>query len=332
MKLDMVLAGDPVTVEDAVVRAEAAGVDGVRLGETAHDPLIASAVAARATSRLSIGTGVTVAFARSPMTLATTAEDLQRLSAGRFELGLGSQVRAHVTRRYSMPWSRPAARMREFVLALRAIWRTWHEGVPLDFRGEFYEHTLMTPVFDPGSSPFGPPRVLLAGIGPRMTRVAGEVADGFLCHGFSTPRYLREASLPALAEGRRTAGHTTVGFDVVATPFVATGSTPAELASATRTVRGQIAFYASTPAYRPVLEAHGWGDLQSALLPLSRAGRWAEMADLVDDDVLHTFAVVGPPDELAGRVRERYAGLVTRVQLPDLPPDVWDTVLTEVHV
>ena len=315
MKVDVSLSADPLAVEDAAHRAEADGFDGVRLGETAHDPLLGCAVAGRATSRIDVGTGIAVAFARSPMTLAVAANDLQQLTRGRFVLGLGTQVKAHITRRFSMPWSRPAARMREFVLALRAIWRSWQDGRPLDFAGEFYTHTLMSPVFDPGPNGYGPPRVLLAGVGAGMTRVAGEVADGFLCHGFTTATYLREVTLPALVEARQAAGASMTGFDVGGVPFLVTAHTEEEMGAAKQRAREQIAFYASTPAYRPVLEAHGWGDLQSELHPLSRSRRWTDMAARIDDEVLDTFAVVAEPDELAARIRDRYAGLLTRVQL-----------------
>ena len=196
MKVDITADADPRTFAARAREAEADGYDGLWLGETAHDPLTGCALAGQATSRISVGTGIAVAFARSPMTLAVTANDLQLTTQGRFLLGLGSQVKAHITRRFSMPWSRPAPRMREFVLAMRAIWRSWQDGEPLNFTGEFYSHTLMTPFFDPGPNPYGPPRVFLAGVGDAMTRIAGEVADGFLCHGFTTERYLRDVTLP----------------------------------------------------------------------------------------------------------------------------------------
>ena len=187
-------------------RARAAGYDGVWSAELNHDPFLPLARAADAAAGMDLGTSIAVAFARSPMTLANTAWDLQALTGGRFLLGLGSQVRAHIERRFSMPWSRPAARMREFILALRAIWASWQDGTKLDFHGEFYTHTLMTPMFDPGPIPEGPPRVLLAAVGEAMTRVAGEVADGLLVHGFTTQRYVREVTLPTLDAGLRRSG------------------------------------------------------------------------------------------------------------------------------
>jgi probable F420-dependent oxidoreductase len=315
MKIDISVEADPTVTTDKAHAAEADGYDGVWLGETAHDPLLGCALAAQSTSHIDVGTGIAVAFARSPMTLAMTANDLQLLTGGRFLLGLGSQVKAHITRRFSMPWSHPAPRMREFVLAMRAIWRSWQQDEPLDFTGEFYSHTLMTPFFNPGPNPFGPPRVFLAGVGDAMTRVAGEVADGFLCHGFTTERYLRQVTVPALAEGRRAAGASMDGYEVSGLPFVVTGMSEAEMERSALAVREQIAFYASTPAYRAVLEVHGWGGLQAELTSMSKAGRWQEMRDLIDDDILDAFAIVAEPGQVAEGIRKRYGDVFTRLHL-----------------
>nr|WP_322749639.1 MULTISPECIES: LLM class F420-dependent oxidoreductase [unclassified Frankia] len=295
--------------------AQARGYDGLWLGETAHDPLIGVALAAAGTDRIQVGTSIAVAFARSPMNLAMAANDLQLASGGRFLLGLGTQIKPHITRRFSMPWSRPAARMRELVLAIRAIWDCWNDGAELNFRGEFYTHTLMTPFFNPGPNPHGRPPVLLAGVGELMTKVAGEVADGFLCHPFTTERFLREVTLPALTTGRESADGTLDGFTIAGAPFVVTGHDEQALADAARGTRKQIAFYASTPAYRPVLEVHGWGSLQEQLNLLSKRGAWDEMGDLIDDDVLNAFAVVGEPDDIAPELRRRYGDVMTRVTL-----------------
>jgi probable F420-dependent oxidoreductase len=315
VRVDITLDPEPLAVEDAARRAESDGYDGAWLGETTHDPLLGCALAARSTSRIEVGTGIAIAFARSPMTLAVTANDLQVLSGGRFVLGLGSQVKAHITRRFSMPWSHPAPRMREFVLAMRAIWRSWHEGEPLDFTGDFYTHTLMTPFFTPPGHPHGAPRILLAGVGEGMTRVAGEVADGFLCHAFTTEKYLREVTVPALTQARSAAGASLDGFEISGVPFVVTGASEEEMAAATRAVREQIAFYASTPSYRPVLDVHGWGDLQGELNALSKAGRWADMGTCIDDDVLAAFAIVGEPDHVSAELRRRYGDVFTRLHL-----------------
>jgi len=302
--------------------AEEAGYDGWWASETQIDPFLACAVAAQRTERLELGTAIAVAFARNPMTVAVAANDLQALSAGRFVLGLGSQVKPHITRRYSMPWSRPAARMREFVLAVRAIWESWAGGAALDFRGEFYTHTLMTPFFDPGPNPHGNPRIVLAGVGPLMTEAAGEVADGLLCHAFSTERYLREVTVPALARGRAKVGKTLAGFELSGPALIVATDSEVELAAGTQLVKAQIAFYGSTPAYRPVLDLHGWGNLHTELNAMSKRGEWAEMSALIDDEVLHTFAVIGTPEQAVAEIHRRYGDLVTRIAIVALPGEL----------
>lgn len=298
---------------DRIAAAERAGYDGAWVAETQIDALLALAVAAGETSRIELGTGITVAFARNPMTVAVAANDVQLVSGGRLLLGLGSQIQPHITKRFSMPWSHPAARMREFILAVRAIWDSWATGTRLRFRGDFYTHTLMTPFFDPGPNPFGNPPIFLAGVGELMTEVAGEVADGFLCHGFSTERYLREVTLPALARGRAKAGKTLEGLEISGPAFVATGNDDAELAAAVAGVKQQIAFYGSTPAYRKVLELHGWGDLHDELNTLSKRDGWDAMGSLITDEMLHTFAVVGEPESVAVELNRRYADVVHRL-------------------
>jgi probable F420-dependent oxidoreductase len=321
MKVDLGL-GAMDGAADAARDAEAAGYSGVFTGEVSSDPFLPLVLAADATEHLEVGTGIAVAFARSPMTLAYTAYDLQRFSRGRFVLGLGSQVKAHIERRFDMPWGRPAPQMRDFVLALRAVWASWYEGTPLEFESEHYRHTLMTPNFTPPRHDFGAPQVHVAGVGEGMTRVAGEVADGFVCHAFTTERWIRERTLPALAEGRARAGKTMDGFTVKAPIFLATG-TDEEIARAVEGIRMQVAFYASTPSYRPVLELHGWSDLGPELTKLSKEGGWQEMGGLVDDEVLRAFAVVGPPAEAAAEIVRRCEGAVDRVALlPAAPPEV----------
>ena len=297
----------------AAAELEEIGYDGAFTAETSHDPFLPLLLAAEGTERLELATGIAVAFARSPMTLAYTAWDLQAHSGGRLLLGLGSQIKAHVEKRFSMPWSAPAARMREFILALRAIWACWQDGVPLDFRGEFYRHTLMTPFFNPGPIPPGPPRVLLAAVGEKMTEVAGEVADGIILHGFTTERYVREVTMPALERGWARSGRRREDFQITGPMFVVTGTTEEETAQAAALTRQQIAFYGSTPAYRGVLELHGWGDLQPELNRLSKEGRWAEMGDLITDEILHTFAVVGTPEEVPTLLAARYGDLLDRL-------------------
>jgi probable F420-dependent oxidoreductase len=299
--------------------AEALGYDSWSAPETQADVFVSCTVAALQTNQIGIKTGIAVAFARSPMSLAYQANDLQLLSDGRFVLGLGSQVKAHITRRFSMEYSRPAARMRDLILALRAIWRAWETGDKLDFRGEFYAHTLMTPFFDPGPNPHGNPPVWLAAVGPLMTEVAGEVADGVVCHGFGTERYLREVTLPALQRGAAKAGRDLAGFEINAPGFVVAADTEEEMAAGIAEVRRQIGFYGSTPAYRALLELHGWGDLGDKLTELSKAGEWARMSTLIDEDVLNTFAVIGTPEEAAAELTRRYGDVATRVALPFAP-------------
>ncbi|MFW3172239.1 TIGR03617 family F420-dependent LLM class oxidoreductase [Geodermatophilus sp. CPCC 206100] len=315
MLLDAALPAGRDDVGEVARELEQRGYAGVWTSETDHDPFLPLLLAGRATTRLQVGTAIAVAFARSPMTLATTAHDLQRYTRGRFVLGLGSQVRAHVERRFSMPWSAPVPRMREYVAALRAIWSAWQEGNRLRFAGEHYRHTLMTPVFTPPPHEWGGPPVHLAAVGPAMTRLAGEVADGLLAHSFTTARYLRERTLPALAEGLAAAGRTRDQVTVSLPGFVVTGGTEAERAESAAAVRAQVAFYGSTPAYRPVLELHGWGALADELHALSvgrREDRWTAMRDLVDDEVLAAFAVVADPADVGREVRARFAGLVDR--------------------
>jgi probable F420-dependent oxidoreductase len=312
---------------------EADGYDGSYTFEGPHDPFFPLVLAAEATERLELMTAVAIAFARNPMTLAAQANDLHLLSEGRFHLGLGSQIKAHIERRFSMPWSAPAARMRELVLAIRAIWAAWNERVPLRFEGEHYTHTLMTPFFDPGPNPFGPPPVWLGGVGPRMTEVAGEVADGFLVHPFCTERSLLEVTLPALERGRAK-GSLSTPVQVSLPVMVATGATDGDVAAAAEAVRAQIAFYASTPAYRIVLDVHGWGDLQPQLQERTRSGDWAGMAALVHDDLLEAVAIIAPPDEVAPAIEARYGAFLDRVAINavyGLDPEIARAIAAELR-
>jgi probable F420-dependent oxidoreductase len=302
-------------VGDDARELEREGYDGAWSAETGHDPLLIVAGAATTTSTLELGTGIVVAFARSPMITATMANDVQLLSHGRLLLGLGSQIKPHIEKRYSMPWSHPAPRMREYVLAMHAIWDCWNEGTPLNFRGEFYRHTLMSPFFNPGPNPYGAPKVYLAAVGELMTEVAGEVADGLLVHPFSTERYLREVTVPALERGLAKSGRELADFPISFSGLVATGDSDEALEDAIRRVRGQIAFYGSTPAYRGVLELHGWGELQSELNALSKTGEWERMGELIDDDVLNAFAVVAAPGDVGALVRERFDDVVRRFSI-----------------
>ena len=305
--------------------------------ETAHDPFLPLLLAAEHTTTLELGTSIAVAFARSPMTLANIGWDLQSFSRGRFILGLGSQIKPHVTKRFSMEWSHPAARMREMVLAIRAIWDTWLTGAPLQFRGEFYRHTLMTPFFAPSPSDnndWGVPRIFLAAVGELMTEVAGEVCDGFICHGFTTERYLRDVTIPALQRGRAKVGKTLDGFEIVGPSFVVTGTSADEIAVATAATKRQIAFYGSTPSYLGVLELHGWHDTQSQLNALSKQGEWDSMGELISDEMLQTFAVVGEPDQIAPELHKRYGDVIQRISFYapyQSDPQRWHKVLAEIN-
>jgi probable F420-dependent oxidoreductase len=314
-------------------QAETNGYHGLWSAESAHDPFLPLVAAAQATTSLQLGTAIAVAFARSPMTLAYTAYDLQQLSAGRFLLGLGSQVRPHVERRFGMPWSRPAARMREFIEAMRAIWTAWSTGQRLNFDGKFYRHTLMTPFFSPPPSRWGPPAVFLAAVGEHMTEVAGAVCDGVLPHPFTTADYLRRATVPALQRGLAEAGRSLEDFSISLSGLVACGRTPEQMEHALRRVREQIAFYGSSPAYHPVLQLHGWGDLGTELNTLSRSDsplRWSQMGELINDEVLNTFAIVAEPDELGPAIERRFGAIVDRFNFYapyDHDEDLWSAAM-----
>jgi probable F420-dependent oxidoreductase len=331
MKVD---SGIPsVGVEEIVTVAaelEELGYDGGFTAETNHDPFLPLVIAAEHTERLELGTSIAVAFARNPMTLANIGHDLQLLSKGRFRLGLGSQIKAHIEKRFSMPWSHPAARMRELILAMRAIWASWNNGEKLEFRGEFYTHTLMTPFFDPGPSPYGPPSIQLAAVGELMTEVAGEVADGIILHGFTTERYVREVTLPSLERGFAKAGKSRADFDISGPLFVVTGTSDEEIERAREGTKQQIAFYGSTPAYRGVLELHGWGAAQDDLNKLSKQGKWVEMGELIDDDMLEAFAVIAEPEDVPKALLARYGDIVNRLSFYApyrSDPERWKQVL-----
>lgn len=302
----------PLETERVAVEAEKQGYDGVSVPETAHDAFVALGLAARVTSRIRLQSGIAVAFARNPMSLAYQANDVALLAEGRFDLGIGSQVKPHIERRFAMPWSRPAARMEDFVRAVRAIWSAWETGDRLRYEGEFYSHTLMTEFFSPGPNPHGNPPIMLAAVGERMTEVAGRVTDGILAHSLTTPSYMREVTVPALERGR---GGGLDGFQVCLPVFAVLGADETARAAAEAGVRRQIAFYSSTPPYRPVLAHHGWGELADTLNGLSRRQAWDEMAGLIDDDVLDAFAVAGTPDEVAAGMLARYGDVVDRISL-----------------
>jgi len=301
-------------IGDRARMMEQDGYSGLLSAETSHDPFLPLALAAQHTERIELMTAIAVGFARNPMVLAHTAWDLQALSQGRFLLGLGSQIQAHITKRFSMPWSRPAARMEEMIGAIRAIWEAWQTGERLNFRGEFYRHTLMTPMFSPGPIDVAPPPILISAVGPLMTKVAGRAADGLVCHAFQTAEYLRDVTMPNVHAGLADAGRDRSDFEISMPVFVVSGFQEEEVAAQAARTRQQIAFYGSTPAYRGVLEHHGWGDAQTELNRLSKRGQWVEMGNVIDDDMLGAFAIVAEPHEVPGRIAERFGGTLDRLQ------------------
>ena len=316
MKLDAVTYGHPLDkVVGEVEAARDRAYDGWFVSETTHDPLLQCALAAQVSGTMEVGTAIAVAFPRSPMHLAYAAHDLQAQTGGRFVLGLGSQIKPHIEKRFSTEWSQPAARMREYVQALHAIWDAWATGERLAFRGTFYRHTLMTPFFTPADHGHGRPAVWLAAVGPLMTQVTGEVADGLLAHAFTTPAYLREVTLPNLTQGSAAAGRDRSDVEVALPVFVVTGHDAEQRAAAKAMVKEQLAFYGSTPAYRAVLDQLGWGDLHEELHQRSTHDGWDRMPQLITDEVLDAFAVVADPPEVGAAIVARYGGVVDRVSL-----------------
>jgi len=332
MKIDAgIRIGDLGEVPYLAQAAEAIGFDALWSHETQHDPFLPLALINEHSEKLNFGTAVAIAFARSPGTMAYSAWDLARASGGRFILGLGTQVRAHVERRFGMRWpASPMGRLREFIHALRAIWATWQTGDRLNFRGDHYKLTLMTPFFDPGPISHAHIPIYIAGVNTGLCRLAGEAADGFIAHPYHSARYLREVVWPAIEQGASISGRDK--RQIVLSVSVMTISNPKERDF----VRSQIAFYASTPTYRPVMALHGWGDVADRLQMLSRRNAWDEMASMIDDDMLSTFALVAPAEELADGLKRRYRGLADRLSIyhPFLPGErdhFWSDLVAAMH-
>lgn len=313
LKIDGGIPNRLERVVESVGDLEQQGYDGGWTAETSHDPFLPLLLAAEHTSRLELGTNIAVAFARNPMIVANVAWDLQAYSQGRFILGLGTQIQPHIEKRFSMPWSHPARRMREFVAALHAIWSAWNGGAKLSFEGDFYTHKIMTPMFTPEQHSYSVPKVFIAAVGEVMTEMCGEVADGHLGHPMVSKRYLNEVTMPALSRGMQRSGRDRADFQVSCEVMVATGENDAEVAAAMTAARKQIAFYGSTPAYAKVLELHGWGNLHAELNRLSKQGEWDAMGSLIEDDMLAAFAVVGPVDKVGAGLKSRCEGVVDRV-------------------
>jgi probable F420-dependent oxidoreductase len=334
LKVDGAVSSQLANIAKAASTLERRGYDCCWTAEINHDPFLPLVLAAEHTTNIELGTSIAVAFARNPMSVANIGWDLQAYSQGRFLLGLGSQVQAHIEKRFSMPWSQPVRRMREFVLALHEIWSCWRDGTKLGFEGDFYTHKLMTPMFTPEPQPHAFPKIFVAAVGEAMTEMCGEVADGMLAHAFTTKRYFEEVTTPALLRGMQRAGRQRSEFALSAPIFVVTGNDESELAAGAVGTRKQIAFYGSTPAYRKVLELHGWGELHTELHRLSRAGEWDAMGSLIDDGILEAFAVVAPLDEVADKIRDRCDGVIDRVLVgfpSSVPEDTVCAVLQELR-
>ncbi len=311
MLLDALLPPTSLSsLPELAASAETVGFHALWSTETQHDPFLPLGIAAEHTQRIHLGTAIAVAFVRSPTVLAHTAWDLADASRGRFILGLGTQVKAHVERRFGMPWpDSPAGKLRDLIHAMRAVWRSWQEGVPLDHHGAYHTLTLMTPFFSPGPIEHPSIPVYLAGVNPALCRLAGEAADGFIAHPYHSAEYLRQVVRPEIDVGAERAGRVSSDIQLSVTVLAATDDAEADF------VRSQIAFYASTPTYRPVMAYHGWGEVADRLRALSRRMAWGEMPSLITDEMLSTFAVVTPEEKLAERLLRRYAGLADRVSL-----------------
>ncbi len=338
MQIEIQLDAPPGAAAERARTLLASGVDGLFTFEGQHDvflPLIEAALAHPDGVPADLTTNVAIALPRSPMHLAHTAHDLQTLSRGRFRLGLGSQIRPHIENRYGSTWDRPAARMREWVAAVRAILAAWQDGTRLDFRGEFTRHTLMAPTFNPGPNAYGLPPVLMGALGPVMTRTAAEVADGLLVMPFNSADHFRERTLPAIEAGLDRGDRTWDDLEVVPQVICAVGRTPEEVERATLGVRGLVAFYGSTPAYRPVLEVAGREELQPELNRLSKTGDFAAMIELVDDDLLDTIAVRGTPEQVAAEIHRRFGTYADRVCVyfpgSDVSGDLLTALVDAVH-
>jgi probable F420-dependent oxidoreductase len=312
MKVDGHLTPDWRLIPEHIRKMEEQGFDGAGTAEMNHDPFMPLLLAAEHSEKIEVQTGIAVAFARSPMILANLGHDLNAYSRGRFTLGLGSQIRPHITKRFSMPWHAPAPQMRELILAMRAIWANWYEGEPLRFEGKYYNHTLMTPAFTPEDKEFGAPRVTLAAVGPVMTEVAGEVADGLIIHPFSNEKYIREVTLPAVERGLAKSGRSRENFEISYSPFIISGKDEETFEKEKAAAKGRISFYGSTPAYKNVLGVHGWGEMQIELNKMSKEGKWQEMGELVTDDMLNVFGIMTEPGGVVGEIKSRFGDVVDR--------------------
>lgn len=339
MKLDVGLAveGKHLPNIARIARsAEELGFAGLWTSETKHDAFLPLALAAEHTRTIQLGTSVAIAFSRSPMVVAQTAWDLQDFSEGRLLLGLGTQVKAHIERRFSMPWDAPVARLREYILALRGIWQAFQTNGPLNVRGEFYQHTLITPFFNPGPIAHPEIPIAIAGVNTGLARLAGEQCQGFHVHPFHTPQYVRDVVRPAIAEGAERSGRSIADVELATSVFIITGRDAAAIAEQRERMRAQIAFYASTPTYRVVLETHGWGEIGEQLSQLAKRQQWKEMTALISDEMLHALTVEAGPSEIGAAMRERYTGLIDRIAFylpfePGSDDTFWRATIDTIH-
>ena len=314
---------DLKAVGAAAQAAEATGFSGISTQENRQDPFLPLAVAAAHTEDLELRTSIAIAFARSPMVAANMSWDLQRASNGNFTLGLGSQVKGHNVRRFSVPWSAPAPRMREYVQAIRAIWDCWKNGTPLDYQGEHYQFSLMTPNFTPEPLDGELPKIQIAAVGPAMMKVAAEECDGVMLHAFCTRKYLDEVILPKLQQGLNAKGKARTDFEISGGGFLVTGKDDEAVNKMFEWVRMRVGFYGSTPSYWPVFEAHGWQDLGQKLNDMSKKGQWQDMTKEISDDVVHEFCAVGRFDEIEKEISRRFAGPIDVISMPsDTPSDL----------
>lgn len=319
MKVDYWFTGPPDGAGDAAVKAAGIGYDGFFSAETQFDPFLPLALASSAAPSLELGTGITVAFPRSPMTTAIVAWDLARMSAGKFMLGLGTQVRAHIVRRFSAIWDKPGPQLKDYILAMRAIWDTFQNAVPLVYEGDYYQFSLMTPFFNPGPIPNPNVPVYIAGVGPYLSNLAGELCDGFHVHPFHTAKYLDEVVIPQITRGSQSVGRSLDDVDLVAALFVATGADQAAMEQSIEAIRHQISFYGSTPSYAPVFEANDW-DFNDELRGMARRRRWDEMPAVVPDEAVEEVAVIAPVEELGAAIRARCENRLQRVGFYSLGP------------
>ena len=313
--LGMNLSGYALEIAGRGIKAEQLGFDTIWASETQHDPFLQLALVAAHTKSIKLGTNIALAFPRSPTTLAYTAWDLQRMSQGRFMLGLGTQVKSHIERRFGMAWDRPMARLREYVLALRHIWQCWQTGDKLNFRGQFFTLTLMSPFFNPGPNTHPDIPIYIAGVNAQLCQLAGELCEGFHVHPFHTPKYLSEFVLPHIETGLLTSGRARNHIQLASSVFAVVGDDAAERAKNRETVRQQVSFYASTPSYHIVFALHGWESIATQLSALAARGKWDEMPKLISDEMLTEFAVEGTWAQLPILLRERYNGLLDRISL-----------------